>query len=256
VLDPAAMAGFIAKQKEAAAALKLVRTHGRSELAKFILVIFKYATKGNRVELRAPFDGDSNDRHLAEHKSHILTGKLDDLVKAAYQVAELAAGNREKTNFAPPVATFIPAGWRATEEHLAEGLALNVECDAHPQRARAILEGLFGPLTVIVESGGIWTDPETGKAEPRLHPYLRLKVPARSKEELDKLKDARWLMTLLVGGDTTNISIVHPIRWPGSVHRKGAPKLCRIVELNPQHRDRPRRGLRNPAEGGRSRRPP
>ena len=25
---------------------------------------------------------------------------------------------------------------------------------------------------------------------------------------------------------------MHPIRWPGSVHRKGEPKLARIVELN------------------------
>ena len=30
----------------------------------------------------------------------------------------------------------------------------------------------------------------------------------------------------------TNVPVVHPIRWPGSVHRKGQPKLARSVELN------------------------
>ena len=43
------------------------------------------------------------------------------------------------------------------------------------------------------------------------------------------LKEARKLATELVGGDGTNISIVHPIRWPGSWHRKGTPRLAKIV---------------------------
>ena len=37
------------------------------------------------------------------------------------------------------------------------------------------------------------------------------------------------LATKLVGGDDTNMSIVHPIRWPGSWHRKGTPRLAKIV---------------------------
>ena len=43
------------------------------------------------------------------------------------------------------------------------------------------------------------------------------------------LKEARKLATELVDGDGTNISIVHPIRWPGSWHRKGTPRLAKIV---------------------------
>ena len=37
------------------------------------------------------------------------------------------------------------------------------------------------------------------------------------------------LATNLVGGDGTNKSIVHPIRWPGSWHRKNTPRLAKIV---------------------------
>ena len=43
------------------------------------------------------------------------------------------------------------------------------------------------------------------------------------------LEEARKLATKLVGGDGTNISIVHPIRWAGSWHRKGTPRLAKIV---------------------------
>jgi hypothetical protein len=30
------------------------------------------------------------------------------------------------------------------------------------------------------------------------------------------------------------VPLVHPLRWPGSVHRKGKPTLCRIVALDDQ----------------------
>jgi len=37
---------------------------------------------------------------------------------------------------------------------------------------------------------------------------------------------------ILVDADGSNIPVSHPIRWPGSVHRKKTPKLARIVEHN------------------------
>ena len=46
------------------------------------------------------------------------------------------------------------------------------------------------------------------------------------------LHEARELATKLVGGDGTNKSIVHPIRWPGSWHRKGTPRLAKIVAFS------------------------
>jgi hypothetical protein len=206
----------------------------RSELEKFIPALFKHATAGNRVSLRAFPEGNSS--KPLKISSHILTGKLKDLINQAFQIAEFAARHQEKVVFSPPAATFTSNAdnWHAREEDLAEGLVLNAECDAHPQAARIRLEQLFGPATMVVESGGEWINPETGKVEQKIHWYLRLKVPARSQDELAKLKEARRLMTLLVSGDTTNITIVHPIRWPGSVHRKREPKLCRVVSLNPE----------------------
>jgi hypothetical protein len=44
------------------------------------------------------------------------------------------------------------------------------------------------------------------------------------------LREARDLATKLVGGDSTNIPLVHPIRWPGTWHRKkNPPRLADIV---------------------------
>ena len=40
------------------------------------------------------------------------------------------------------------------------------------------------------------------------------------------------LATKLVGGDDTNKSIVHPIRWPGSWHRKKTPRLAKTVAFS------------------------
>ena len=203
----------------------------RSQIKTFVLTSFSYATPGTWVSLRAFFEGraDLSPFKIVPVK---LNGNLDDLVDRACRVAELAARAQEKIVFCPPVATFTGRE-HAREQDLAEGLVLSVECDVDPQTARAKLEELLGPPSLVVESGGKWTNPETSETEPKLHIYYCLKVPARSKDEQRKLKLARRLATKLVGGDPSNVSLVHPIRWPGSVHRKGDPKLCRIVGLDP-----------------------
>ena len=85
---------------------------------------------------------------------------------------------------------------------------------------------------MVVASGGEWINP-AGEVQPKLHGHWRLSEPTRTAEEHGKLKAARRLATALVGGDATNIPVVHPIRWPGSVHRKGQPKLARIVGFHP-----------------------
>jgi hypothetical protein len=95
-----------------------------------------------------------------------------------------------------------------------------------------VLESILGPVTIAVASGGQWMDPETGVFEDKLHLHWRLKEPTRSSADHLRLKMAREMATKLVGADATNISVVHPIRWPGSWHRKGAPRLARIVSLN------------------------
>src|SRR5262249_732776 len=102
-----------------------------------------------------------------------------------------------------------------------------------PQAARITLENVLGPATIVVRSGGKWTNPETGEIEDKLHLHWRLKVPARTADDIKKLKRARRIGTELVGGDTTNVPACHPIRWPGSWHRKGEPRLCEIVDAKP-----------------------
>src|SRR5262249_23042963 len=159
---------------------------------------------------------------------------LKPLVKAAVKEARRAANNPQPIAFTPPVATFkAEAGWQAREEDLLEGPVLSVELDETPRAALAKLEALLGPATLVVRSGGQWTNPTTGEVEDKLHAYWRLKEPARG-EDLHKLKELRRLATTLVGADRSNIPINHPIRWPGSWHRKSSPRLCEIVSSTEQ----------------------
>jgi hypothetical protein len=80
---------------------------------------------------------------------------------------------------------------------------------------------------MVVASGGKWIDPSTGEVHDKLHLHWRLAKPA-SGETLAKLKQARDLAARLVGGDPSNKPVCHPIRWPGSWHRKSSPVLCSI----------------------------
>jgi|GEM_PF-3336979 len=201
----------------------------REELETFVTTLFKHATPGNWVSLRSfPDDRDGKPFKITPVK----LGDLNALIDKAYRDAQLAANARDKVVFCPPIATFINSR-HAGQKDLAEGLTLSVECDENAQAARKNLDKLLGPATVVVESGGKWNNPETGKDEAKLHIHYRLSKPTGNEEEHAKLKLARDLATQFVGGDPSNVPMVHPIRWPGSVHRKGEPRLCRIVAVNP-----------------------
>ena len=160
-----------------------------------------------------------------------LSGGLRFLVDVAEDDARRAANDPRPVVFCPPIATFVGKG-RAREVDILEGLALSVECDHHPQGARETLERILGPATVVVRSGGWWTDPATGQQHDKLHLHWRLAAPATG-EALAKLKEARDLATRVVGGDPSNKPVCHPIRWPGSWHRKSAPRLCEIDTAAP-----------------------
>ena len=81
----------------------------------------------------------------------------------------------------------------------------------------------------MVASGGKWID-EFGLEEDKLHLHWRLDKPTRTPEEHELLRQARVLAARIVGADLSAGPPVHPIRWPGSIHRKSTPRLCRIVE--------------------------
>ncbi len=65
-----------------------------------------------------------------------------------------------------------------------------------------------------------------------MHLHWVLNEPTRTPEDHARLKLARKLAALLTGGDPTACPLVHPLRWPGSWHRKGQPRLSYIVEEN------------------------
>ena len=202
----------------------------RTEIARFVNAMFKHADEGTYASLRT-FTHNAGDPPVDITGVEINGTGLAPLVQIAFGKASRAARHPEPVVFAPPVCTLTNAK-HAREEDLANGLALSVEIDADAKAGLALLRGLIGPPTVIVASGGKWADPATGEVQPKLHGHWRLSEPTRATEEHGRLKLARRLATALVGGDATNVPTVHPIRWPGSVHRKGQPKLARIVELH------------------------
>jgi hypothetical protein len=196
----------------------------RKQIQTFVDALFRYATPGSYVALRS-FTHD--DKAFSIPFVRLTEGHA--LIDEAYNEAARAANAKVNVVFCPPVATF--SGRDAKRVNVVDGVALTVELDAHPQAARHRLEELLGPATVVVASGGMWLNPATGELEPKLHMHYRLSRPARG-DEREFLGKARRLATELVGGDTSNIPISHPIRWPGSWHRKDEPKLCRIDSLN------------------------
>ena len=173
----------------------------------------------------------------------VLANNFKFLFDVAVDKARRAAQFPKPMVFAPPLATFGNKK-QAREIDIVEGLVLSVECDQSPADARALLEQLLGTATVVVASGGEWMNPTTGEIEPKLHLHWRLTRPATLElktektavvpdwTELVKLKYLRDVAARLVGGDPSNKPICHPIRWPGSWHRKATPRLCEIVAVD------------------------
>lgn len=197
----------------------------REQLAKFINALFPKALNTNGyVSLRSFGERDSG----LKPRIHAikLNGSLEPLIEQAFEDAIKAANKDAPYVFCPPVATFSNA-YGAKESDLAAGLVLSVEIDADPGKALDKLAAILGPPTVVVRSGGV-----TSEGEPKLHVYWRLAKPATSAEELATLKKARRLATTYVGADGSNVPLVHPIRWAGSIHLKNEPRLCEIAELD------------------------
>jgi len=196
-------------------------------LGTFFDAMFRHADENTFVSLRAFFDDRDGVFSIMGHK---LTADAVPLLREIETFAGRCAAAPQAVVFCPPIATF-KNGQVADEASLANGLALSVECDRAPQVARAKLEALLGPATVIVASGGEWTDDETGELQEKLHLHWRMSEPTRTGTEHQDLKRVRTLATRLVGGDASNKPIVHPVRWPGSWHRKALPRLTAIVSI-------------------------
>jgi hypothetical protein len=201
----------------------------RAALARFVDGTFRYADDGTDAVLRTFAEGSNE--VLGTVRVPLNGAGLDHIIEHAAHQATKAANAARPAVFAPPVATFV--GSRTRERDLGNGLVLTVEADQAPAIARRNLQFVLGPPTVLVASGGHWTDPETGEIEDKLHLHWRCREPTRSGAEHAILKQARALACAFVGGDASAISLVHPLRWPGSWHRKNDPRLARIVDLRP-----------------------
>src|SRR5579872_97499 len=105
-----------------------------------------------------------------------------------------AANHPRAAVFCPPIATFTTAKGAKVAD-LANGLAISVECDAKPNLARQILAGVLGEPTIVVASGGEWTDPETGEMQEKVHLHYRLKKATVTDAEHRDLREARELAT-------------------------------------------------------------
>ena len=197
----------------------------RNQIEVFVDALFRHAGAQGFVTVRSFLeDEDRVFRISAAARS----GGFKFLVDVCEDDARRAAQNTKPVVFCPPLAVFGNKD-HAREQDLLEGLALSVELDERPQQARETLEHLLGPATVVVRSGGRWLN--DGQPEDKLHVHWRLKVPASGKA-LAALKQARDLAAALVGGDPSNKPVCHPIRWPGSWHRKAEPRLCEIEQAS------------------------
>lgn len=198
----------------------------RDQVEIFLDALFRYATPGAFLSLRSFFEdrGKGSPFTIVPVK---LNGDFAVLCNIVTDAARHAANATDRIVFAPPIATFRD-GRKATEADIAEGLVLSVECDADPQTSRERLERILGAATIVVRSGG-----RTQDGADKLHLHWRLAETAADKGALVKLKRARDLAARIVGADPSGKSVVHPYRWPGSIHRKAEPRLCEIEAASP-----------------------
>lgn len=202
----------------------------RDELEIFINAALRRRGAAGFISLRSFYEGDDN-APAARISPVSLKGNFQYLVDSAMDDARRAAQHPRPIVFCPPTCVFSNAHG-AKEKDILAGLVLSVECDRHPHEARRQLEELLGPATVVVRSGGQWVD-DDGEVHDKLHLHWRLAQPACSAEDRAALKGARQSAARLVGGDGSNNPVNHPIRWPGSWHRKKEPRLCTIVAVEP-----------------------
>ena len=204
----------------------------RSELTRFVNAMFAGLDPWGYVSLRA-FPQRTSGKPLHIEAIRLNTG-LEPVVDAAVRIAAKVCNGGEPGVFAPPVCTFADRKTaRAANVH--EGPAISIEIDAGElQRIVDRIALILGARpTIVLHSGSLWTDPETGGLLPKGHAHWRLAKPARGPEQLRMLRRARDIATLLAGGDPSATPPVHPMRWPGTWNLKtDRPVMARIVEEN------------------------
>ena len=202
----------------------------RDQIEIFVDAVLRHRGTGGFLSLRSFHENDDS-KKPARISGISVRGNFRYLIDAAVDDARRAAQSFRAAVFCPPLCVFSNKD-HAGEADVLAGLVLSVECDRGAHDARRQLEDLLGPATVVVRSGGQWID-EDGEVHDRLHLHWRLAEAARGKDDLAALKAARESAARLVGADGSNNPVCHPIRWPGSWHRKKEPRLCSILAVEP-----------------------
>lgn len=205
-----------------------------AELARFVDVLFRYANDVDYVAVRAFEEGRRDVRPSLNTWVRLGVRNRDTII------AHLAArAAKVGACFCPPVSVFrhghrLPEGKWATagERDVSGGVALTLDFDKAPEAGLKKAIGLIGRPTVIVKTGGEWTDPATGEIQAKVHAHWRTTEVARTPVEQADLRELRERVADLVGADMSGVPLSHCFRWAGSVHAKGIPKLARIVEVN------------------------
>lgn len=195
----------------------------KNELEIFFRALFKNAN-GGYISLR----GFKSDNALAfKPEGYLFNDK--QLLTSAEHLANFAV-SIPKAVFCTPISTFKVRD-KATEEVIANGIAITVDFDdVDPQKSRDLLEDILGPATLVIASGGLWQDQQTGDLKQKLHMHWRLTTPTITQEDHKRLKQIRKKAAQISSGDFSASSLAHPMRIPGSWHTKTEPKLCRIIE--------------------------
>lgn len=178
-----------------------------------------------RIALRAFTNAKGNTPVLTEWEP-LGSSPIARATAAATMLARRPAA--QAAVFAPPVCVFTGQN-KASEKDVLAGPVIAVDLDGDPEAGRRAAEAALGPPTLVVASGGVWTAPDGGEHD-KLHLYWRLRQPAVLNEEKALLRAVRQRIAEIAGGDPTAAALCHPMRWPGSWHTKGTPRLCRIVD--------------------------
>mgnify|MGYP000303259162 CR=1 FL=1 len=201
------------------------------QLRRFVQGVFRNCIDGHgkpltaRLVLRA--FTHRNDKCVLSEELAFGSGVVSAAVDAASRVANRPADGAAV--FAPPPCLFSPFSEKARQADIMAAPVIAVDLDEmDPEEGHRKLEKILGPATIVIASGGIWTGPD-GRTKDKLHLYWRLSRPARETDEIWLLNSVRKTAAKLAGGDTTAASPAHPLRWPGSWHTKGEPRLCRII---------------------------
>jgi phage/plasmid-associated DNA primase len=207
----------------------------RIQIESWVDALFRYAE--DYVQLRCFYDkGEIRDGTPLQPWRSVRADDPKALIDVATEVATLAANHAQRVVFAPPVCTFMTPYTGAAsgrEQDISEGLAISTEIDnGSPMVGLGKLSAILGVPTVVLRSGGLIADPETGEIEEKLHVHWRLTEPTRTPDDYAILKECRRLAKLIADGDGSNVPAVHPVRWAGSWHRKAEPRMA-VGEFQP-----------------------